>query len=406
LQGKQHAAATAGNREGTQMPEDQPELNPTCEQGHAHQTGFQADLAVLPLRSTERMARSIWQANRIALDAPHWFGLLPNQNESEAAELPQQFGIVTDDLIGDGIGGKTAGVAAAGNGREAQESQKRSVLAFPQGFADPGATTVLRRAQEVLPFRAPAARKTIAIFSLVGGVGATSLAAGLTRVLAYCGERILLADADGHSLLPHYFGGKGSRQGSVRKFVSRSGSKNEVISTVSLDVESFAGQEDEQDRMLEEFNGEAARMDRVLWDLGNAPADWVVRILRQGVRVIVPLLPTAKCLMQLPATERILQRSQKPGSPAHWQYLLNQFDERDPAQVDIRTRFRQELGDRLLPFMLRSSPLVNEALLCGRTVVDHAPACPLVSDLWRLARSVAGLAQPFPSIMPESWGEN
>jgi cellulose biosynthesis protein BcsQ len=158
--------------------------------------------------------------------------------------------------------------------------------------------------------------------------------------------------------------------------------------------------------MLEEFNGEAARMDRVLWDLGNAPADWVVRILRQGVRVIVPLLPTAKCLMQLPATERILQRSQKPGSPAHWQYLLNQFDERDPAQVDIRTRFRQELGDRLLPFMLRSSPLVNEALLCGRTVVDHAPACPLVSDLWRLARSVAGLAQPFPSIMPESWGEN
>jgi hypothetical protein len=45
-------------------------------------------------------------------------------------------------------------------------------------------------------------------------------------------------------------------------------------------------------------------------------------------------------------------------------------------------------------------------LLNGRTIVDHAPACPLVLDLWRLARSVAGLAHPYPAMSPEAWGEN
>jgi cellulose biosynthesis protein BcsQ len=380
------------------MPEDQSGVNPSFEQGPSLHAAESTTKSALQLQgqtvngenpSQQReIARSVWRASRIALDAPHWFGFSARESENEEAALPQQFGLMAD------------------RGAPMPDIEKTSVLTFPLGGGDRVGSAVPRRSQDVLRFRVPAVKKPIGIFSLVGGVGATSLAAGLARILANCGERVMLADAGGHSLLPHYFGGKGSRQGTVRKFVPLPGSNNQVISMVSLDVEPFAGMDDEQDRILQEFNKESTRTDRVVWDLGSAPEDWVVRVLQQGMRVIVPLLPTAKCLIQLTATDRILQRSQKPGRPARWQYVLNQFDARDAAHVEIRARFRQQLGDRLLPFTLRSTPLVNEALLNGRTIVDHAPACPLVLDLWRLARSVAGLAHPYPAMSPEAWGEN
>lgn len=287
----------------------------------------------------------------------------------------------------------------------ARQLHRKALLLFPPSVMACASPVPRRSTESVLRFRAPAAKQPILIFSIVGGVGGTSLAAGLTRVLANCGERVILADAGGYSLLPHYFGGRGSKQGVIRKFVAPSAAKTEPVSMLSLDVESFAWNDEEVDRIFVEFEREASGFDRVIWDLGNAPVEWCARILRQGARVIVPLLPTAKCLMQLAATETILQKGKKLGELMSWQYLLNQFDERDPAHVTMRGRFRAQLGERLLPFMLRSSPLVDEALLCGKTVVDHAPACPLVSDLWRLARSVAGLPQAYPEIVPGAWGE-
>ena len=361
---------------------------------------------------SERVAKSIWQRNRPALDAPAWLGLA-DVDEREM-EMPEIFGMTVHAR------GKVSGIPespAQGLGapgvidrRQAvplnkNPGQTSSLLSFPAHGTARVSAVPHRTSDDVLRFRAPTGKQPILIFSMVGGVGGTSLAAGLARVLANCGERVMLADAGGHSLLPSYFGGRGSRQGVVRKFIAPAASNSEAISMLSLDVESFAWNDEELDRIFVEFMREASGFDRVIWDLGNAPVEWCARLLRQGARVIVPVLPTAKCLIQLAATEAILQRGKTLGELKQWQYILNQFDENDPAHVNIRGRFRAELGERLLPFMLRSSPLVNEALLCGKTVVDHAPACPLVGDLWRLARSVAGLPQAYPEIVPGAWGE-
>jgi cellulose biosynthesis protein BcsQ len=335
----------------------------------------------------QNIARRIWQIKRMAIDAPHWFGLSSSEDlREEEAELTQNFGIQLEGSRNTGPGRKPAILLFPNVGTEAQ-------------------STPHSRMQHLLEFRTVVNRRTIGIFSLVGGVGVTSIAAALARLLANCGERVMLADAGGHTLLPRYFGGKGSKQGAIRRFDPIPGSENQSIRTVSLDVEPFVGCDEEMDRILQEFAAEASRVDRVIWDLGNAPVDWTARILQPGIRVLVPLLPTAKCLMQLASTEDRLRRIQSSGCSAQWQYVLNHFDELDPAQVEIRARFRAELGDRLLPFILRTSPLVNEALLRGRNIVDHAPASPLVSDLWRLARSVTGTAGPSPVVAPEAWGE-
>ncbi len=53
-------------------------------------------------------------------------------------------------------------------------------------------------------------------------------------------------------------------------------------------------------------------------------------------------------------------------------YLLNGFDASLPLHLDVREVLRGKLGERLLPFAVRRSPAVSEALAEGMTVIDYA----------------------------------
>ena len=246
-------------------------------------------------------------------------------------------------------------------------------------------------------------RQTISVFSLAGGTGRTSISAGLARVLAGSGLRVLLADTSAYSLLPRLFGGDDSRQGVLRRFIPVTGGRNQMMTQVSLAVEPFAGDDVEQYRILHEFSRETASMDRIIWDLGGAPLDWAAKVLRISTQILVPLLPNMQSLVQLRATKSFLDRVQEGRSSLTWDYVLNGFDENDPSHVDIRGRLRQLLGDQLLDESLRSSPMVDEALLRGKTVFDHAPESGLAADFWRLGSRIrqvneaAGDTVPLPS---------
>ena len=61
--------------------------------------------------------------------------------------------------------------------------------------------------------------------------------------------------------------------------------------------------------------------------------------------------------------------------------VLNQFDASLPLHLDVREVLRRQLGDRLLPFVIRRAPAVSEALAEGMTVVDYAPESPCVRGL-------------------------
>jgi hypothetical protein len=60
----------------------------------------------------------------------------------------------------------------------------------------------------------------LAVFSLAGGVGKTSLVATLGRALSARGERILLVDTASFGLLPFFFGARDQRPGVLRTFTA------------------------------------------------------------------------------------------------------------------------------------------------------------------------------------------
>jgi cellulose biosynthesis protein BcsQ len=67
-------------------------------------------------------------------------------------------------------------------------------------------------------------------------------------------------------------------------------------------------------------------------------------------------------------------------------YLLNKFDASVAFHRDVRDRLSSALGERLLPFTIRRSDQVAEALASGLTVMDYAPNAPVVEDFKLLAQ--------------------
>ena len=81
-----------------------------------------------------------------------------------------------------------------------------------------------------------ARQPVLAVFSLAGGTGKTSLVATLGRTLSANGERVLLADTAAQGLLPYYFGASELRPGAVRTFSPPPGSDDASISLVSYNL--------------------------------------------------------------------------------------------------------------------------------------------------------------------------
>jgi cellulose biosynthesis protein BcsQ len=75
-------------------------------------------------------------------------------------------------------------------------------------------------------------------------------------------------------------------------------------------------------------------------------------------------------------------------------YILNQFDPSLPLHLDVREVLREQVGDRLLPFVLRRAQAVSEALAEGMTVVDYAPSSTLAEDYGNLAGWVKSVTAP------------
>jgi cellulose biosynthesis protein BcsQ len=62
--------------------------------------------------------------------------------------------------------------------------------------------------------------------------------------------------------------------------------------------------------------------------------------------------------------------------------------------LDVREVLREQLGERLLPFALRRTPAMSEALAEGMTVMDYAPGSPLAEDYATLAAWVKNISAP------------
>lgn len=272
-----------------------------------------------------------------------------------------------------------------------------------KGVFDPQA------APEQIPAMPPARVPVLAVFSLAGGVGKTSLVASLGRALSSRGERVLLVDTAAYGLLPFFFGARDQRPGQLRTFNPPGSSADAPIQLVTFDPESrppeyalnqpqskTESQPISPDWLTQEIVRCAHGVHRVLVDLPTASGATTRRILRMAPIVVVPVLPDMNSVVSVGAIEGFFRNnaSHSGGIPSMPFYVLNQFDSSLPLHLDVREILREQIGDRLIPIALRRSPTVSEALAEGMTVTDYAPGASVAEDYVNLAGWVRSVSAP------------
>jgi cellulose synthase operon protein YhjQ len=248
--------------------------------------------------------------------------------------------------------------------------------------------SVFAPAEATRPPLSPQAHPPIlAFFSLAGGVGKTCLAATLGRALAALGEHLLLTDTPNGGMLPFYFGSRESRPGAVRSFFPPGptlGAETDApVHVLNLPPDRYPA----PDSWLSDLLNGGRLANRILVDVATAGQDVTVRLRRLRPTVLVPLLPDMSSVASLGPLEALPE-------PGETLYLLNQFDAESPLHLDVRALLQQQLGDRLLPFVVRRSYAVSEALAEGMTVIDYAPDSPVAEDYRVLASWLRSFAAP------------
>jgi cellulose synthase operon protein YhjQ len=220
--------------------------------------------------------------------------------------------------------------------------------------------------------------------------------AALGRALSANGEQVLLVDTAAFGMLPFFYGAKDQRPDVLRSFVAPDTDAESRVEVLALDVNRFGPEGNIPEPFTKEILRHAGSASRVIIDLATASNMIVRRILRMTPLVLIPVLPDVGSVASVGAIEQFFHRNTSGiGQPILPHYVLNQFDESQRLHRDVREVLRNRLGDRLLPFALRSSPLVGEALAEGMTVMDYAPGSPVAEDNARLAEWVQNLAAPF-----------
>ena len=255
------------------------------------------------------------------------------------------------------------------------------------------------------PAQAVSRVPVLAVFSLSGGVGKTSLTATLARALSARGERVLIAETASFGLLPFFFGAHDQRFGQLRTFSPPSSSSDAPIQMVSFDPGALGPEDGPQEGLESGITRNSQNVNRIIVDVSTASASITRRLMKLAPRVLVPVVPDMSSVVSVNAIDSFFEQY-SGGTGKLPYYVLNQFDPSLPLHLDVREVLREKLGDRLLGFALRRSPAVSEALAEGMTVMDYAPGSGVAEDFGSLASWVKStLAPAHSSFRGVRWSE-
>jgi cellulose biosynthesis protein BcsQ len=218
---------------------------------------------------------------------------------------------------------------------------------------------------------------SIAIFSLAGGVGKTTFAANLGRLLCSRGELVLLVDASGSGLLPFYYGATDLRFG-IRTFLETEAN--------SLPVRVISSENITNEWLEVDVRAAMGAVQRTIFDLGPLSLHVLPEVLGMCAAVVVPVLSDLNSILTIARIETGIKATQAKGIRAPRPYYVsNKFDEHSSAEQQGRELIARQVGERLLPITIRRSPDVAEAIADRMTVADHSADSDIAHDFLELA---------------------
>ncbi len=235
---------------------------------------------------------------------------------------------------------------------------------------------------------------SISLFAVGGGVGKTTIAATLARVLTSMGESVLLAGLTQDSILPLYFGARSPTGGTLRSFLMP---RNHGHGSLHLYLDSLSnprregGTEGQEllDRLCSQAELVKDDVDRAIMVFpgGSAP-ERLMPILTSTSLCIAIIVPDLASAIGVGKLMRFFKGH--PNQPVSPSFLINKFDSARALHQEMRSRLHEQLGDLLLPVMIRRSDDIQDALAAGMTVIDYAPGTAVAQDFQRLAEWAVG----------------
>ena len=221
-------------------------------------------------------------------------------------------------------------------------------------------------------------KTSVGIVSLAGGVGKTTLAANLGRILGSRKEHVLLVDATGSGLLPFYFGAEDLRSG-LRTFLSPEPD--------SLPVRVLGTERVTHEWLVHDVKTAMSTSQRTIFDLGPASFSLLPEILPLCAVILIPLLTDLNSIMSIPRCEahNAAMRGERGLDVPLPVYVSNKYDEASELERMGRELIADQIGERLLPISIRRSPDVTQAIAQRMTVADYAPESEITKDLYQLA---------------------
>jgi hypothetical protein len=162
------------------------------------------------------------------------------------------------------------------------------------------------------PAPAPARAPVLALFSLAGGVGKTSLAATMGRALSSRGERVLLVDTAAYGLLPFFFGAHDQRPGQLRTFSPPGTSTDAPIQMVTIDPDGLGAESSNQEALCAEIGKYSRGVSRVIVDLATASGATTRRVLKMAPLVLVPMVPDMNSVVSVSSIDSFSSTIQTP----------------------------------------------------------------------------------------------
>lgn len=257
----------------------------------------------------------------------------------------------------------------------------------------------------VLPDPDPRPTPAVLLFSIAGGVGKSTIAATLARVLAAKGEQVLAIDASSCGLLPFAFGSEELRPGALRTFGPPSGKPCVPVQTITLESIRQSGSAIAAEMVLNLLRGQTTPPDRIFIDAPTGSKEMASRLAPLEPLILVPLLPDVHSGATVSSIEALIAPAVDQKTAAEPYYLLNQFDPAQPRHRFVREALQAILGHRLLPLELHRDPAIPDALAEGMTILDYAPESQAAEEYRKLAEWLRTVFPPSSGWSSRRWSE-